>query len=118
MTRAAAFAGREQDLVRACLELLQFRGVFSYRQNGGGFHPAGKGGRFVRFTSINGISDIIGVLPGGRFLAVECKRPGNVPTEDQQAFLDAVNRRGGLGIVVVDAGDLADIIDREMRRTV
>lgn len=112
---ATAVPLREQDIVRACLEVLKLRGVFAYRQNQGAFNPPGHRERFVRFTSINGISDIIGVMPGGRFLAVECKRPGNVPTGDQQAFLDAVNRRGGLGVVVTDAADLADILDREMR---
>ena len=114
MTAARALLVREQDIVRACLAVLRLRGVFAYRQNQGAFHPQGKNQRFVRFTSINGISDIIGVMPNGRFIAVECKRSGNVPTADQQTFLDAVNRRGGLGIVITDAADLAEILDREL----
>ena len=112
---ATSLVVREQDIVNACLDLLRLRGVFAYRQNQGAFHPRDRHGeRFIRFTSINGVSDIIGVLPNGRFLAVECKRPGNNPTNDQQAFLDAVRRRGGLALVVYDASDLDDIINREL----
>jgi hypothetical protein len=71
--------------------------------------------RLIRFCSALGASDILGVLPGGRFVAVECKRPGNVPTDDQREFLNAVNRRGGLALLVYDAVDLAEIIDRELQ---
>jgi len=51
--------------------------------------------RFVRF-GFNGCSDIIGQLKDGRFLAVEVKRPGNVPTKLQNAFIQMVNDNGGL----------------------
>lgn len=94
----AATAPREQDIVRACLDLLRFRGIFAWRQNCGAVvqDRRGRRERFVRFTSIKGVSDIIAVLPGGRVAVIECKRPGNVPTEEQKAFLNAVTRRGGL----------------------
>jgi len=116
---AARVNPREQDVVRACLDMLWLRGVFAWRQNCGAF-KVGRGDhkRFVRATNVNGVSDILGVLPNGRFLAVECKRQGNTPTEDQRTFLNAVNRRGGLGLVVYDADDLAEILDRELRKAV
>jgi hypothetical protein len=119
-TRGQALPQREQDIVRACLDLLQLRGVFSWRQNCGAVKQAGRRGhrdRFIRFASINGVSDILAVLPpNGRLLAIECKRPGNGPTEDQAAFLDAVTRRGGLAVVIYDVRDLAEILDRELRK--
>ena len=103
---------REHHIVSACLELLRFRGVFAYRQNQGAMKKRDHTGeRTIRFTSINGVSDIIGVLTDGRFLAVECKRPGNVPTEEQKAFLDAVRRRGGVALIVYDVDDLAETLD-------
>lgn len=115
---AAQIPTREQDIVNGCLDLLRLHGVFAWRQNVGRLPVKDRSGeRLVRFASVNGISDIIGVLPGGRFLAIECKRPGNRPTEDQQAFLDAVNRRGGLTVVIYDADDLEEIIARELRRS-
>lgn len=88
-------ASRESDLVKACLQLLRLSGCLAWRTNTGALRAAAQGKqRFVRFGS-PGMSDPIGLLPGGRFVAVECKRPGNEPTPVQQAFLDLVRERGG-----------------------
>lgn len=108
---------READVLHACLDLLRLRGVVAWRQNQGAMKQAGRNGRerFIRFAGIRGISDIIGVLPDGRFLAIECKRPGQRPTPDQLAFLEAVNRAGGLGIVVYDVAELDAAIRQEDR---
>ena len=59
---AIAQAVREQDIIRDCLDALRLRGVFAYRQNQGAFRPQRRGERFIPFTSINGVSDIIGLL--------------------------------------------------------
>lgn len=62
-------------------------------------YPDGKSSRFMRF-GFPGMADIMGQLRGsGRFLAIEVKRPGEKPTDDQIAFLDAVNGAGGVGFV-------------------
>jgi hypothetical protein len=100
--------GREGDLVKSCLQLLRARGVLAWRVNGGGMKV---GRRFVRFNSINGVSDILGVLPGGRFLAVECKVGDNHLTPHQAAFLQALTVQGGLTLVVWDVAEL----DRALR---
>ena len=48
-----------------------------------------------------GISDLIGWGPGGRFAALEVKAArGGRPTPEQLAFIDLVNRSGGIGAVV------------------
>jgi hypothetical protein len=46
--------------------------------------------------SRRGISDIIGVLPDGRGLFVEVKRPGGKLTPMQRVFLDEVAKAGAL----------------------
>lgn len=102
-------ASRETDLVRACLELLQLRGVYAWRNNSGG---AVMGKRFVRFGK-KGSADILGVLGGGRILAVECKMPGRKPSPDQRAFLDAIAAAGGLALVVRNVGQLDDALRAE-----
>jgi len=43
-----------------------------------------------------GISDILGMLNNGKTLAIETKKPGEVPTEEQYEYIDLVNSRGGL----------------------
>ena len=62
--------------------------------------------RFMRF-GFPGLSDNIGQLRDGRFLAVETKAAGKHPTDDQQAFLDAVNGAGGVGFVARSVDDVA-----------
>jgi hypothetical protein len=102
-------APRESDLVRACLAYLQLAKVPAWRNNSGAAAFAGPAGRkrFVRF-SVEGCSDILGVLPpAGRLLAVECKRPGGKLTPAQAAFLSAVGAAGGLAFVVRSVDDLA-----------
>lgn len=95
-------APTEQDLVRQCLDYLALRGAFCWRQNQGGMKTRRATGRpgFVRFASAAGIADIVGVLPGGRMLACECKRPGKHPEPHQAAFLARVAAAGGLALCV------------------
>ncbi len=90
----------ETALVKACLIWLNLKGVFAWRQNTGATVATYKGKqRFVRY-GLAGTSDIIGILPGGQFLAIECKLPGGKPTPLQVAFLAVIVAYGGVGIVV------------------
>ena len=100
----------ESSVMRACLSELKRRGVFCWRQNTGAFRVEN---RFFR-SSIAGVSDIIGVLPGGRFLAVECKREiGGKTSEKQLLFLSSVQNAGGLACIVHSARELAEILDAQ-----
>jgi hypothetical protein len=97
----------EKDIQRQCLEWLRLRGVLAWRANSGAMTATYKGKtRFLKFNGIDGLSDIVGVLPGGRFLACEVKRPGNTPTEDQEHFLGLVRDAGGLAVVVTSVDEL------------
>lgn len=108
---------REQNIVDRCIDVLRQRGCYVWRQNSAALPVKDSyGERTIRCTSVNGVSDVIGLTPDGRFVAVECKRGGNGPSGDQQEFLNAVNRRGGLGLIVYDVVDLEQILDRELRR--
>ena len=43
-----------------------------------------------------GLADIIGQMRDGRTLAIEVKKPGEKPTDEQLDFLDMVQRNGGI----------------------
>jgi hypothetical protein len=63
---------------------------------------------------LKGSSDIIGVLPSGRFLACECKAAGGGRlSPEQREFLDRVQRDGGLALVVSDPMQLAERLEAE-----
>jgi hypothetical protein len=103
---------KEQDLLKSCLRYLELRGFLCWRQNQGAIAGEYKGKRrFVKFTTAKGISDIIGILPGGRFLAVECKIRPNKPTFDQECFLEQIRKAGGLAVVVYEVTDLIKALE-------
>lgn len=85
----------ERDVLRAVLHLLRVHPLVAWRAriNNGGVTD--DHGQFVRFNHIAGCSDIIGQMRTGHFLAVECKRPGERPTEPQMLFLRMVQQHGG-----------------------
>ncbi len=79
-------------------------------------------GRFVRFGLCPGSSDLIGLksvtitpdMVGQRvalFCAVEVKTPRGRVTDEQQRFLDFVQRSGGLAGVARSTDDLKTILE-------
>lgn len=62
-------------------------------------------GQWVQFGEA-GQADYIGFDIGGRFIAIEAKRPGENPTDEQMLFLTEVARVGGIAIVARRAEDV------------
>lgn len=94
----------EGEVVRACLDTLYTLGIYCWRQNQGGI-PLEDGG-FRSFNGMRGLSDIIGILKDGRFLAVEVKRPGKTATEEQWQFIESIQKNGGVSMVVSSVDEL------------
>lgn len=100
----------EKAVVKACLEYLRFKGIVCWRQNTGAAVAQYKGKRrFVRF-GVPGISDILGCMPGGRFLAIECKVGKNTPTSAQHHFLEQIRKAGGVAIVARSVDDVVNAL--------
>lgn len=93
--RLTAQAPLERDVLRAVLQLLRAHPLVAWcsRINSGA--AVDERGQFMRFHQIAGCSDIIGQMKTGHFLAIECKRPGERPTEPQMLFLRMVQQHGG-----------------------
>jgi hypothetical protein len=62
-------------------------------------------GKFMSF-GLKGSSDILGILPGGRFLAVECKAEDGRLSPEQREFLETVKQQGGMAIVARSCRDV------------
>ena len=58
-----------------------------------------------------GVSDLIGWTEGGRFVAVEVKGPRGRVTDEQAAFLELVQRSGGLAGVARSVEEAREILD-------
>lgn len=95
-----------QNLIR--LEL-QKRGIITFRNNTGALRD--KNGRLVRYGLVNGSSDIIGIMPGGVFLAIEVKYGRDTVKENQLSFIDAVKKQGGIAGIARSVEDAIKIIE-------
>ena len=97
----------ESDLVRQCLDYLALNGVFAWRSNNAGVRRRDRSGReFWHFAGLRGVSDVLGVLPGGRLLAIECKSATGPIRPEQLAFLARVTELGGLAFICRSLDDL------------
>lgn len=100
------FTQTETQLVASCLQWLRLHRAFCWRQNAGQMSAKDEtregGVRRIRFAGAAGISDIVGVLSCGCFMAAECKVKGRKLTPDQRGFLVAVAKRGGVAMEVRD----------------
>jgi len=104
----------EGSVVQACLEYLRIYGAFVWRNNSGALRD--KRERPVFFGK-PGSSDILGLLPGGRFICVECKSKKGKLSEKQKDFLAEVERLGGLAVVARSVDDVINgVNDRHKQR--
>lgn len=117
----------EKHVKKAILDYLQLKGVWAWNNpSGGAFIPFEKktpdvfhveqsakpGGHFLKFGK-EGSPDIVGVLPGGKFLGVEAKASKEDGTakrrrELQDAFGLEITRRGG---VYIRAKSVEDVME-------
>jgi len=100
---------QEGAVVQACLEYLRLYGAFVWRNNTGALKD--KSDRPVFFGK-PGSADIIGLLPGGRFIAVECKAEKGRLSEKQKKFLEDVEQLGGLAVVARSVDDVMQAVGK------
>ena len=101
----------ETDLQNLIRLALSERGIISWRNNTGALKD--REGRLVKYGLCPGSSDIIGIMPDGRFLAIEVKRPGKNPTPAQANFIEIVRKYGGIAGVVRSVEELDHLLRSE-----
>lgn len=60
--------------------------------------------------TLKGVGDILGILPDGRFLSVECKSSTGKASADQLLFVKRCTLLGGLCVVVHSLDEMKTII--------
>ena len=109
--RKANGYAKETDLVRAIVQYITWRGGMATRVNSGlQILDKGKQQQRAFRGATKGTSDILACWQG-RYLAIECKMPGNHPTEEQGYFLEQVERSGGVAIVAYTIEDVSRAMD-------
>ena len=123
--RLTALKPRESDLQRQIMDYLAVeqarkRVIWYCRVNGGAVK---KGLRWIKFYVLyllgkrpisKGKSDIEGMLPGGKYFALEVKQPGEKAMPEQLDFLEAVRDGGGIAAVVFSFNDVKSVLFGEL----
>ncbi len=101
--------GMKEANVQALIMLaLSDAGCLVWRNNVGCLPD--RNGRPVRYgVGGNGGSDIIGIAPDGKFLAIEVKTALGQPTDAQLNFINAVQRKGGRAGIARSAAEAVEI---------
>jgi len=97
----------EQDIQRDILDYLKARGVVAWKNHiDRRRYSVGK----------NGAPDIVGYLPGGRFLGIEVKKPGGNVRPAQDEFIERAVVSGACAFIAYSLDDAREIVEQEMRR--
>lgn len=109
---------RENPVTKACMEVLEILGVPHMRNNTGTTMGATRPISFGR----PGWPDILGCLPDGRFLGVECKapeidglyrkKPAGRKSDLQAAVLHQLAASGALVMSVTSSQEMTDALRR------
>jgi hypothetical protein len=108
----------EKQIQSAILKFLSVSPSVAWarRMNSGRFAVSDGYGKRVVQAGFVGLSDIVGQLRDGRFLAVEVKRKGGKVTDAQQAFIDTVCKNGGVGVIAFSVDDVSNAISSKTDR--
>lgn len=93
-----------RDILFACVG----RNDLRIWRNNTGVAISGSGKKIA--FGLKGSSDLLGILRGGRFLAVETKSPTGRLTTEQQAFRSMVESMGGLYILARSVKEFTDAL--------
>lgn len=91
-------AETEQNIQKAIIDYLRIKRYVVFKHHSTGFTV--RDGKVAAFRySEKGISDIIACSPQGTFVAIEVKRPGGKPTDEQIQFIKQIILNGGIAFV-------------------
>lgn len=93
----------ENDIQNSILELLRWKKIVAWRNNNGAVYDISSGNfrKKNKWEKIAGSPvDILGILPDGRFLAIEVKKDEKEkPSEGQKEFLRNISNNQGVAFV-------------------
>lgn len=102
----------EKVIQKLILNYLAANRIFVFRVNTMGvYDQRRKTYRQLSGFSLRGVADILGIMPGGRFLAVEVKAAKGRQSPDQKHFEELVKRAGGIYVLARSIDDVRFLVD-------
>ena len=96
----------EKDIQKAILDYLLLKKIYCWKQHNTGIYYQ-KEDKYIH-AGMKGVSDILGVLPDGKFLAIEVKTKYNKPTKHQEDFLENIKLNNGVAFVARSIDDVQE----------
>lgn len=107
---------KEAEIQKQILDYLKVRRVLCFKHRNVGIYRKDTGSYIPLAFGEKGISDIIGCLPNGKFLAIEVKAPKGKPSPEQLDFLHTVNQKGGLGFIAHSLDEAMEWLEPVLRK--
>jgi hypothetical protein len=102
--------GSENEIQNSIIEYLQWKKITCWRnQSIGVYDVKNKSFRRLPKYAISGVSDILGILPSGRFLAIEVKSKTGTLSQNQKDFIKNINDNKGLAFMARSIDDVEAI---------
>jgi hypothetical protein len=102
----------EKVIENEILKMLLTLGFYVWKnQSIGVFDATKKVFRKLGKYQIKGVSDILGILPDGRMLAIEVKSSTGRLSVDQGFFIAKINMNGGVAFTARSVGEVMDKLD-------
>ena len=100
----------EQNIENEILLWLNMSGIFAWKvKTVGVFDPVKKiYRRSNNRYHIKGVSDVLGILPDGKLLAIEVKSKAGRASPEQIQFIDKIKASGGVALI---ARSLEEVIE-------
>lgn len=92
---------KEQDIQGDIIKYIQSIGGIAFKQNQIGIYAQA------------GVPDLLCCVKG-HFIAIEVKKPKKKPTPIQYAFLEAINKCGGLAFYVTSVDEVKSYIEKNL----
>ena len=101
----------EKEIVNAIIEYLQYKKIYCWRNQSTGVYDV-KNQAFRRLPkyALNGVSDILGILPNGTFLAIEVKTKTGVASQNQKDFIQEIKKRKGVAFIARSIDEVQSVL--------
>ena len=90
----------ETNLKNTILDYLKYKGIYCWLTNTQGNYNKFTNSYYKNPRLTKGVADIIGLLPNGQLLAIECKFGKNKQTETQKEFQTQIEANNGVYLLV------------------
>jgi penicillin-binding protein-related factor A (putative recombinase) len=106
----------EKQIQNSILVMLRHYKIFCWQNDSVGIFDAKKGVYRKNNSSfyIKGVSDILGILPDGKLLAIEVKTPQRIKntTEHQERFIKEINLNNGIAFVATSVNQTKECLEK------